>query len=95
VIKCLTTHKLALSLDKTKIIKFVTDNSSQCALSIGYNGKYEEESANTKFLSLQIDNHLNWKNHIDHLAIPKLSGACYAFMTLKLMYFAYFLSFMQ
>jgi hypothetical protein len=29
-----------------------------------------EESANTKFLGLQIDNHLNWKNHIDQM-IPK------------------------
>jgi hypothetical protein len=30
----------ALSLDKTKIIKFLTNNSPQYALSIGYNGKY-------------------------------------------------------
>jgi hypothetical protein len=32
---------------------------------------------NTKFLGLQIDNHFNWKSHIDQL-VPKLSGACYA-----------------
>jgi hypothetical protein len=70
-------NKLAQSLGKTKIIKFVTNNSPQCALSIGYNGKYVEESANTKFLGLQSDNHLNWKNRIDQM-ITKLSGACYA-----------------
>jgi hypothetical protein len=29
------------------------------------------------FLGLQIDNYLNWANHIDKL-IPKLSGAFYA-----------------
>jgi hypothetical protein len=59
---------------------------------------YVEESVNTKFLGLRIDNNLNWKNHIDQL-VPKLSGACYAVRsmlhisnidTLKSIYFAYF-----
>jgi hypothetical protein len=45
--------------------------------SVGYNDKYIEESVHTKFLGLKIDNHLNWKNHINQL-VPKLSGACYA-----------------
>jgi hypothetical protein len=90
-------NKLALSSDKTKIIKFVTNNSPQCALSIGYNGKYIEESANTKFLSLLIDNHLNWKNHIYQM-ISKLSETYYALRlmfhivnidTLKSIYIAY------
>jgi len=31
----------------------------------------------TKFHGLQIDDHLNWKNHFDQM-VPKLSGACYA-----------------
>jgi hypothetical protein len=57
-------NKLALNLDKTK---FITNNSPQCPLSIGYNDKYIEESVHTKFLVLQIDNHLNWKNHISQL----------------------------
>jgi hypothetical protein len=74
---CFTANKLALILDKTKIMKFVTNNSPQCALSIGYNGQYIEESANTKLLDLQIDNHQNWKYNIGHM-IQKLSGACYA-----------------
>jgi hypothetical protein len=75
--KWFTANKLALNLDKTNIIKFITNNSPQLALSIGYYGKYIQESVNTKFLGLQIDNRLNWTNHIDKL-IPKLSGACYA-----------------
>jgi hypothetical protein len=45
--------------------------------SIGYKGKCLEESVNTKFLGLQIDNYLNWTNHIDKF-ISKLSGARYA-----------------
>jgi hypothetical protein len=67
-------------------------------LSIGYSDKYMEESVHTKFLGLHIDNHLNWKNHIDQL-ILKLSGACYAVRsllhisntdTLKSIYFCLF-----
>jgi hypothetical protein len=101
--KWFTTNKLALSLEKTKIIKFVTNNSPQCTLSIGYNGKHIEKSANTTFLGLQIDNHLTCKNHIDQM-IPKLSRACYAVRsmfhivkidTLKSIYFAYFHSIMK
>jgi hypothetical protein len=75
--KWFTANKLALNLDKTNIIKFITNNSPQYALSIGENGKYIAESVNTKFLGLQIDNHLNWTNHINKL-ISKLCGAFYA-----------------
>jgi hypothetical protein len=96
--KWFTSNKLAVNLDKTNIIKFITNKSSQYDLKIDYDEKYIEESINTKFLGLQIDNHLNWKNHID-LMIPKLSRACYGIRsvchisstdTLKLIYFAYF-----
>jgi hypothetical protein len=98
--KWFTAHKLALNLDKTNIVKFITNNSPQYTLSIGYNDKCIEEKVNTKFLGLQIDNHLNWKNHIDQL-VPKLNGACYAdrsmlhISTLKSIYFAYFHSLMK
>jgi hypothetical protein len=54
----------------------------QYDLKIGYDEKSIEESINTKFLGLQIDNHLNWKNHID-LMIPKLSTACYAISSIS------------
>jgi hypothetical protein len=79
--KWFAANKLTLNLDKTNVIKFLTNNLPQCPLSIGYNDKYIEESVHTKFLGLQIDNHLNWKNHIDQL-IPQLSGACYAVRSL-------------
>jgi hypothetical protein len=72
--KWFTSNKLVLNLDKSNIIKFITDKSPQYDLKIGYDEKYIEESINTKFLGLQIDNHLNWKNQI-YLMIPKLSRA--------------------
>jgi hypothetical protein len=91
-------NKLVLNLEKTNIMKFVTTNSPHSALTIGYKDKYIEETVNSKFLCLHLDNHLNWKDHIAQL-IPKLSGACYAvgskfhisnINTLKSIYFAYF-----
>jgi hypothetical protein len=74
---CVNSLPLALYLDKTNKIKFITNNSPQYALSVGYNGKYIQKSVNTKFLALPIDNRLNWTNHIDK-RIPMLIEACYA-----------------
>jgi hypothetical protein len=94
---------LDLNLDKTNIIKFITNESPQYDLKTNCDEEYIEESINTKFLGLQIDNHLNWKNHID-LMTPKLSRACYAIRavshisstdTLKSIHFAYFHSIMK
>jgi hypothetical protein len=53
----------------------IYNKSPQYDLNIGYDEKYIEESINTKFLGLQIDNHLNWKNHIDPM-IWKLRRSC-------------------
>ena len=79
------------------MMKYITKNSSHSTLHIGYKENYIGERVNTKFPGLQIDNHLNWKNHIEQM-IPKLSGACYAVRlmvhlskmnTLKSIYYAY------
>jgi hypothetical protein len=61
---------------KNKCNKIYKKNSPQYPLNTVYNNKYIEERVITKFLGLQIDNHLNWKNHIDQ-PIPKLSRACH------------------
>jgi len=67
-------------------------------MSIGHKDKYIEKAVHLKFLGIQIDNHLNWKNHSDQI-IPKLSAACYMVRqmysicnndTLRSIYFAYF-----
>jgi hypothetical protein len=79
-------------------MKFTTNSTPPYVLNIECNGKYIEESVNTKSLGLQIDSHLSWSNHIDKL-IPKLSGGCYAVRcmfyvsnteTLKSIYLDYF-----
>jgi len=75
--KWFAANNLVLNLNKMNITTFVTKKSSHSTLRIGYKEKYVEDTLFKKFLSLQIDNHINWKHHIDQM-IPKLSGACYA-----------------
>jgi hypothetical protein len=98
IIKWFGANKLLLNLDKTNIVTFVTKNSPHPPICIGHKENFIKETMSIKFLGLQIDNHLNWKNHIE-LIIPKLSGVCYAvrsmvpisdITTLKSIYFAYF-----
>jgi hypothetical protein len=71
--------KLVISLDKTSIIKFITNNSPQYALCIVYFEGYVVERVSTKFLGLQIDDHLNLKNQM----VPMLSGICYVGMSVS------------
>jgi hypothetical protein len=86
--KWFSANKLALNLDIRNEIKFVMNNSPLHTLSISYKEKYVEESVNTKFLGLQMDNHLNWITHIDQL-VPELVvhvmqlGLCYISATLN------------
>ena len=54
----------------------MTKNSPHSALTIRYEDKHIEEALSLKFLGMQLDNHLNWKDHIDQV-LPKLSAACY------------------
>ena len=77
MIKLFTTNNVVLTLDKMNIIKLKTKNSSHSTLCSGHKEKYTEDTVNTKFLGLPIDNHINWKNHTEQM-IPRLSGACYA-----------------
>ena len=83
---------------KKNILKFVTNNLPYCALNIGHKDMYIGEAVHLKFLGIQIDNHLNWKNHIDQI-IPKRSAACYMVRqmyylcnndNLRSIYFSYF-----
>jgi hypothetical protein len=65
-------NNLVLNFNAKNIIKLKTRNSSHSTLHIGDKEKYIEDSVNTNFLGLQLDNHINWKNHIEEM-IPNLS----------------------
>jgi hypothetical protein len=57
--KWFTANKISLKIYKTNVITFLTKNSPQYPLNIGYNDEHTEEGVNIKFLCLHIDNHLN------------------------------------
>jgi len=75
MIKWFAANNLVLNLDKTSTMKFITKNSSHSALHMAI--KTRKVMANTKFLLLQIDRHLNWKTHVEQI-IRKLIGTCCA-----------------
>jgi len=52
-------------------------NSSHSTLHVGCTEKYIEGAVKTKFLGLQMDNHINWTNHIAQ-TITNLKAASYA-----------------
>ena len=73
------------------------NNLLHCAWSTGYKETYIKETIHEKYLGLQIDNHINQKNHIDQV-LHNLSGASYTLRsvfhirninTLTSVYFAY------
>jgi mannose/fructose/N-acetylgalactosamine-specific phosphotransferase system component IID len=89
---------LALNMEKTNIMKFTPSNRLNETFQIIYQNRLLTGANNTKFLGLELDKNINWKNHIQKI-LPKLSSACYLIRrmypscnlnTLKTIYFAYF-----
>jgi len=68
---------LTLNMEKTNMIKFFTNhllnNQQQCPT----DNCLINEVTNIRFLGLELDNNMNWKNHVAKI-LPKLSRACYA-----------------
>ena len=98
MIKWFVAHNLVLNFDKMNKMKFITKNSSHSTLHTGYKEMYIEQTVNAKFLGLQIDIRINWKNHIEQMT-PKLSTVFHSARSmvhisniniLKSIYYAYF-----
>ena len=75
------------------MVKYCT-NQQQCPT----DNYLINEVTNIRFFGLELDNNMNWKNHVAKI-LPKLIRACYAVRamysfssmnTLKMIYFAYF-----
>jgi hypothetical protein len=73
---------LSLNLNKTQYLNFGTKNSHSSNIEIIYEHKQIPNSSITKFLGLNLDDTLTWKNHID-LVISKLCSACFAIRSVK------------
>jgi len=82
---------------KTNVIKFTPKTAAHIPLDIYYKDNVIGEEKSTKFLGMHIDNHMNWKNHVEQI-LPKLSAACFLMKklihtlnqdTLRMVCFAY------
>jgi hypothetical protein len=91
-------NSLSLNFDKISFVQFRPKNRYETNFKITCNNKLIKETKNTKFLGLDIDSSLSWKDHIEQMMF-KLRRACYAiryvkhFMfqdTLRTIYFSYF-----
>jgi len=67
-------NQIVLNLIKINIIKFSISHFLQLQLINEHNNTTTSEVPGTKFLGVQIDNHLSWKCHIDRI-LPTLSTA--------------------
>jgi hypothetical protein len=93
----LKANLLTLNLTKNHHLQFSTMNHDELDMHISFSHKQLVDSNCTKFLGLNIDNKLSWKNHIDYL-VTKLSLSCFIMRTVKpimslrslrMIYFAY------
>lgn len=94
---------LNLNLDKTNIMQFNLNYSSNISLQITCCETNVQQLLPTKFLGLNLDDQRNSKMHIDKIT-PTLSRACYIIRsvcflnnisTFKTIYYAYFHSVME
>jgi len=98
----LLVNGLTLNLEKMNIIKFSSKKSKEEHTHFRYSNIIKE-TCSLKFLGLELDKFLNWRNHIDKLLL-KLSSACFAIRsmsshcnitTIKMVYCAYFHSLLE
>jgi len=56
--KWFVANSAVVNLDKTNIMKFITKNSAHSTVHIGYEETFMVKIASTKFVGLQIANHI-------------------------------------
>ena len=71
----LKANKIPLNVGKTGLVLFTSSKKQlACDLKIKLNGKRLHETDSAKYLGIQIDKRLTWKQHINHVTI-KLNKA--------------------
>jgi len=70
-------NKLSLNIKKTNYILFGNKHLPMVgSLNVSIDGQLLERVEHTKFLGVFIDEKLNWKKHIDHIASKISKGLC-------------------
>jgi hypothetical protein len=94
---------LSLNTEKANIVAFSSNHLPNDLFQIAYQNKTIKVATNIKFLWLELDKCVNWKNHIDKI-LPRMSSAGYAVRSMyylscvtrhMMFYFAYFQSVME
>lgn len=96
----LLSNKIKINIDKTKYMIFKQKNKEVREINISINGMNLEEVVLMSYLGLNIDNKLNWSEHINKMSnkiLPMISAVyrCRDYLTKKTkdnVYNAYFLS---
>ena len=75
IVQWLRSSKISLNADKTELVIFSPKRKQITKhLNFRISGQKIEISTRVKYLGIQIDQHLNWNEHIKNI-IPKLSRA--------------------
>jgi hypothetical protein len=75
-------NNLVLKLSKSHLIKFVTPKSPEYTLLVIYNNFRLKVVDNVKFLGMELDCQLNWKQYAEKL-LEKLNIACFMIRKLQ------------
>jgi hypothetical protein len=84
-------------------MQFATNNSLQIDLDISYVNRLISKACDRKYLGIDVDSTLSWKNHVEqikhrHMKVCYTVGLVKPFMsqkTLKMVYYTYFHSIMK
>jgi len=60
-------NQLVLNITKTNVIKFAPKTTTHNPLDIYYKDNVINEVKSTKLLGMHIDNHMNWKPHVEQI----------------------------
>jgi hypothetical protein len=84
-----------LIMDKTNIVKFSSEHDQDKTFLINYQNNSRKGSTKITFLGLELDKHINWKNHINKILpkcfVVKSLHSSSNMSILKMIYSAYFL----
>lgn len=78
----LNKNNLKININKTKAIQFHTYKGKKLNLNLEYNQNKIDIVKSTTFLGLILDEHCNWKEHIDHVC-KKVNRFVYALNRIK------------
>ena len=74
-VRSLKANKISLNVGKTELVLFSSSKKQiDCNLKIRLRGKRLYETDSVKYLGIQIDERLSWKQQINHVAV-KLNKA--------------------